>query len=207
MRSIDPQARVPQPVDNPRRRLGAEIRGNPVGMDSTHGKEQSAPADRLWQEAVALVEADLHQDAVAEAYEVYCAEVARSRLTDRVGEVQATLLGGADLRGRLLEDDPVADCLHLRSHGGTRWLIPVAAIITLRGGGSGLRPDEEAEPSRLTAVLRREEGRVLDLHLRDGQRWQALLVAVGADHVVLQRGADVDRVVVPLSAVEAWGLR
>ena len=175
-------------------------------MDSTHDKAPSAPADRLWQEAVALVEADLHHDAVAEAYEVYCAEVARSRLSDRVGEVRVTLLGGVDLRGRLFEDDPVADCLDLRSHEGTRWLIPVAAILALRGGGSGLRPDEEAAPSRLTAILRREEGRVMALHLRDGQCWQVLLVAVGADHVVLQRGADVDRVVVPLGAVEAWGL-
>lgn len=176
-------------------------------MDSKHHAPPSDRADRLWQDAAALVVTELHDDAVAEAYEVYRAELARSRLTDRVGQATVTLTGGVSLMGRLCTDAPIADCLVLGPVESCTWVIPLASVLVVRGGTPRLRPEQEGTPRRLTARLRQEEGRSVTVLLRDGTRWPALLVAVGADHVVLEREHGAERLSVPLSAVEAWGLR
>jgi len=175
-------------------------------MTGAPGSDRNGNVDRLWHDAAAVVEADLQDDAVAEAFEVYRAEIARSRLVDRVGEVEVTLTGGVDLRGRLMDDEPVADCLVLRAPEGVRWIIPVAAVRVLYGGASGLRPETEQTPETLTSVLRRAEGSTLELRLRDGQRWHASLVAVAADHAVLLCIRSQQQVLVPFTSVEAWGL-
>lgn len=176
-------------------------------MAAAHEDDPNPHVDRLWLDAVAVVEADVQDDAVAEAFEVYRAEVARSRLVDRVGEVVVTLTRGVELRGRLLHDEPVADCLVVQAPEGVRWIIPVPAVLVVQGGESGLRPETEHTPERLTSVLRRVEGSALELHLRDGRRWQGSLAAVAADHAVLLSGAAPHPVFVPFTSVEAWGLR
>ena len=175
-------------------------------MADPHASDPNRHVDRLWHDAAAVVEADLRDDAVAEAFEVYRAEIARSRLVDRVGEVVVTLSCGVDLRGRLLQDEPVADCLVVRAPEGVRWIIPIPAVLVLHGGEAGLRPETELAPERLTSVLRRAEGSALELHLRDGRRWQVSLVAVASDHAVLLQGTSQRQMLVPFTSVEAWGL-
>ena len=173
-------------------------------MESADALNRSRDLDRLWQDAVAMVEGELSDDAVSEAYEVYRAELARSRLADRVGDLEVMLAGGVVLRGRLVVDEPVADCLILGTPEGERWAVAASAVMTLRGGATGLRPEQEDAPSRLTSILRGEERSVVEVCLRDGQRWQSTLLAVAGDHLVLARSSE--EVLVPFSAVAALGL-
>lgn len=180
-------------------------RSYPHRPDDHRPDDPQFEADRLWQDAAAVVAADLEEDAVAEAYEVYRAEVARARLVDRVGEVLVTLVSGGVLRGRIASTCSVEDCLVLRTPDGVETVVPTAAVMVVRGGAPRLRPESVEPPPRLTSWLREREGDLLHVQLRDGTRWQALLVAVASDHVVLHLPGQGERIAVATSAVEMWG--
>lgn len=175
----------------------------PVNISMTDS--QHVAAERLWQDAAAAVAADVEDDAVTEAYEVYRAEVARARLVDRAGDVQVTLASGTVLRGRSMPALAVEDCLVLRTTDGVEAVVPTAAVMIVRGGAPRLRPESAEQPPRLTTWLREREGALLRVQLRDGTRWQAVLVAVASDHVVLHLPGQGERIAVATAAVELWG--
>lgn len=200
-------------MDNRIEGLRREPRGNPVGMENARTGDAGRTADRrwrgaegMWQEAAAIVEAELADDAMAEAFEVYRAEIARSRLIDHTGSVQVTLVGGAVVRGLLLGESPVADCLYVHGIDGPHWLIPVAEVLMLRGGVPRLRPEVEGEQRRLTSWLRDHEAEVIWVRMRDATHRRGVLDAVASDHVILTLAGEDAQVRVPVRAVEAWGV-
>jgi len=163
-------------------------------------------ADRLWQEAVAGVQSSVDADLRDEAHEVFVAEAARCRLVDRAGPARVLLRCGVTLDGELTPagEDAVHEHLVLRRPGAGSWLIPVPAVLSVRGSRPGLRPEGDRAPRSLTSWLRETWSADEQLCLIDatGTWLVGRLEYVGADHVELVHAGT--RTVVPMSSVEMW---
>jgi hypothetical protein len=162
--------------------------------------------DRLWLEAEAGLQTDLDAQVREEAYEVFVAEAARSRLVDRVGRARLVLRCGAVVTGEL---EPMArvpaGVIALRDGARDLLLVPVYAVLLSSGSRPGLRSEQESRPT-LTATLREAWSLATPVRvlLADG-RWVSGTVGfVGADHLDMC-GPD-GPVSVPFASVEAWSL-
>lgn len=176
--------------------------GNDYGMDER--------AEREWQDAVAIVERELDDEALEEAHEVYLAEAARTRLRDREGWVRVALRHGAEVGGELGSHDPIAEHLVIVDAGRTQ-VIAERAIVAVSGSQTRLRGEGEPgvfEGGRSLASWLREvwiEGRRVEAMTVTGSRWTGSLTFVGADHIELS-GSDRAPVVVPFMAVDVWSV-
>ena len=168
--------------------------------------QPSLPGAALWQEAAARVQSWLDADLRAEAYEVFVAEAARCRLIDRVGAARVALRCGVVLEGDLApdSDDAVAEHLVLRGAGDVTRLVPVSAVVSVRGSRPGLRPEGDGTARSLTSWLREAWSADDPVRLIDSSGTQVVgsIGFVGADHVEIADGEV--RLVVPLASVEAW---
>lgn len=167
-------------------------------------------ADQWWETVGGLL-ADMDADLRADAYEVFLAEAARSRLTDRQGEARLRVRSGETIVGTLVtdEDSRVEGHLVVRSPGGRESLVPEAAVVSLVGSRPGLRADDVSGrrttvPSRLTSRLREAwlaGGRVRVL-VRDGRWLDGEVVCVGADFADI--ACDGSVATVPLRSADVW---
>lgn len=163
-------------------------------------------AERVWLEAAAAVEGELRAEVLDEAYEVYVAEAARTRVVDRDGAAHVRLRSGAAVDGVLVHDDPIAGHLSLRLPTGERAVVPVTGLVAMRGTRRRLRPESTGEDSRSLASWLRDcwsSGARLRVRTADAGTWSGILTDVGADHVGLRDAAGEDWVL-PVSSVEAW---
>ena len=190
------------------RGLVAPAAGNTPTMDDGLGL-----GDRDWLEVSGRVAAELAADLRGEAFEVYLAEAARTRVMDRrptgsegPTEIQVTLRCGHVVAGAIDDADPVSDALTVVATGGRRLLIPVGAAVTLTGLPRRLR--DEGGPTVTASIGSRLRMAAADAPVRVLLRtggWIAGDVAfVGADHVDLVSAGRV--VTVPFSSVDAWHL-
>lgn len=191
------------------------------GKREAHHLSEVGDADREWQDALAIVERDLDEEALEEAHEVYLAEAARIRLRDRRGHLRLVLRCGAEVVGDVGSDDPIAGHLLIVEAGRTH-VIAEWAITMVTGSQVRLRIDEEtsvdggvrsaltrmkpAERS-LTSWLREVwiEGRRVEAMTASGSLRAGSVTFVGADHVELS-GSDSEPVVLPLAAVDVWSV-
>ena len=123
-----------------------------------------------------------------------------------LGAARVALRCGVVLEGELVpdSDDAVADHLVLRGAGDVTRLVPVSAVVSVRGSRPGLRPEGNGTSRTLTSWLREAWSADDPVRLVDGSGTQVVgrLGYVGADHVEIVDG-DV-RTVVPVTSVEAW---
>jgi len=142
-----------------------------------------------------------------EAFELFAAEAARTRLADRAGNVRIVLRSGRVLVGELGTAEQVAGHLRLVDGRGRQLLVAVDAISTIRGSSTALRDEETAERSRSLASMLRETwalGERLQVLLHTGEWIGGAIRLVASDHLELVVGAD--DCVIPFAASEAWGL-
>ncbi len=162
-------------------------------------------AERTWQDAAAVVEGELQVEAVEEAYEVYVAEAARTRLTDREGPGLLRLSTGSVIEGEVVVDDPIHDHLQVRLATGDIAVVPLTALICLRGTRPSLRREAREETRTLTSWLR--SCWLAGVRMRavtvDGLAWSGTISHVAADHVALVDDAD-DCWLIGLASVEHW---
>lgn len=160
--------------------------------------------EQLWLEAAARVQVDLDDDLRADARELFVAEAARTRMTDRTGRVRIALRSGAILEGRLLAPFGPDGSASLMQSDGRILHVRCDAVVVMTGARAGLR-DEEASPSTSMAAYLRDAwsaGEVVRALLCDG-RWICGRVAfVGADHVDLDVTGEL--LTIPFGALEAW---
>jgi hypothetical protein len=158
--------------------------------------------DELWLEAAAGLQADLDADLRDEAYEVFVAEAARSRLQDRVGSVRLLLRCGVTLAGLLGGDEAIDGHVRLAEATGWRIVVPVGAIATISGGRPGL--GSASAGRTITSWLREawESGERIGVLIAGGQWRGGRLAYVARDYVDLVVHEAV--VTVPLASVEAW---
>jgi hypothetical protein len=162
--------------------------------------------DGVWLEAGAAAQAAADTELRLDAFEVYQAEAARSRLADRIGWATVALRCGTVLVGDLGGSSAHAPdgMLVLRRSDKAVLVVPVWAIVDISGSSAGLR-DETARPLSFSALLRdcwTEQAQVR--LLRDGHWVGGTIVFVGSDHVELHQ---VDgTVAIPFASVQAWDL-
>lgn len=167
----------------------------------------------LEQQAGGLAQASRDEE-VAELEQAHYAEIdLLARLhgaAPRTPELDVRLLGGAQLRGRLVRVG--ADFLVLGAESSAaQWVVPTAALARVGGLGGGtveraLLPDARPLPARvgLRSVLRElgEQEVDVSLLLRDGSRLSARVLRVGTDFVELG-GADGSASLVPTGSLAA----
>jgi len=162
--------------------------------------------DGLWLEAAAGVQSSVDADLRDEAYEVFVAEAARSRLVDRAGPARVSLRSGVVLDGELLPDsvDAVDGHLALVGADGRTRLVRVSAVVSLTGSRPSLRPEGDRAPRSFTSWLREIWSADEAIRVLDGSGSWAVgrLGFVGADHVELAHGES--RTIIPLTSIEAW---
>jgi len=164
-------------------------------------------SDGVWLEAGAAAQAAADTELRLDAFEVYQAEAARSRLADRIGWATVTLLCGAVLVGEVGRGQSPAPegTLLVRRSDGSVLVVPVNAVAGVVGSSAGLR-DEGERPVSLASLLREcwATQAPVRLLLPDGQWTAGIIVFVGADHVELHQ--EDQNVAIPYAAVQAWNL-
>lgn len=160
-----------------------------------------APRDELRADADAEVRED--------AFELFMAEAARMRLTERAGDARVALRSGAVLTGELSAPgaDAVGRHLHLVDSAGRSVLVSVDAVTAIIGASAALREESTGHLARSLASRLREcwaAGSRLRVLLCDGRWIEGGIVLVASDHLELIVGGD--RWVVPFAASEAWDL-
>lgn len=167
--------------------------------------------DGHWFEAMSAVQAQVDAELREEAVDLYLAEAARLRLSDRDGPVRIVLRCGVVVRGDLVARGApdIQGWLRMVSGADRELLVSCWAIVALRGSAARLRDEDETVRSRSLPSLLREHcatGEPLRALLGDGRWLEGRLVRVAADHVEMQEAADQGAWVLPLSTVEAWDL-
>lgn len=148
-------------------------------------------------------------DVRADAFELFMAEAARVRMTERTGPARVELRSGAVIVGALVPPDADAVERHLLvvDRAGRRLLVFVDAVTALVGASAALRDESSARPVRTLASRLREcwtSGSRLRVMMRDGRWIDGAIALVAADHVELIVSGE--RWVVPFRAAEAWDL-
>lgn len=160
------------------------------------------------------MQADVDKDLRAEAYDLFRAESARTRLCDRPGQpgsrLRVVVRSGTAISGIPADDaDRVEGMLGLIDDAGRLVLIPTYAVVTASGLAPALRA-EQPEPSfgwTIAARLRQaaDMGDAVAALLQTGLRVGGGVDRVGADHVDLDRGSA-GLLIVPFAAADAWYL-
>lgn len=184
-------------------------------------------AERLWWEADAALSAAAKNEVLDEAYEIYVAEAARSRMVDLCGKGTIMLRSGRDVTGTLGALPPVDGHLAVADESAGTSLIPLHAVVSMTGTFTQLRNelahdsahdtvDDQAHRSgqRLTGWLRDAWGTgvLIEILTCDGEVRRGRLTWAGADAVVLEcadpaRGDANLEVVIAHDAVERWSIR
>jgi hypothetical protein len=164
---------------------------------------------RISEEMAALWDAADRAELAAEVDDRAEAELARLRLSDRLAvstEPISVQVADQWVRGTVVH--AAGELLALDAGEGRHWLIPMSGIIAVTGLGEAARePGSEGEVASrygLRSALRaltREPASVRVLTRADPLI--GVVVAVGADHLLLQRSAARGPIAVPLSAVAA----
>jgi hypothetical protein len=158
----------------------------------------------VWLEAAAGIQAEIDEELRADAREVFVAEAARTRLSDRGGRVRIATRSGGVLVGRLMAPLGPEGTLSLLQSDGRVLNVACPAIVLVTGVASGLR--DESGPSTMTLGAYLRECWAVDDDLRvlasDGRWFTGTVVFVGADHCDLDCAGEV--VTVPFTAMEAW---
>lgn len=162
-------------------------------------------AERVWREAAAAVEVELETEVVEEAYEVYVAEAARTRLTDREGAAHLRLRSGSLLEGDVVADEPIADHLRVLLTTGDVAVVPVTGLVAVRGTRPFLRREGSDGSCTLSSWLRScwLGGVRMRAITVDGLAWSGAIAEVGADHVSLVDD-DGGCWLLALASVECW---
>lgn len=162
-------------------------------------------AERVWREAAAAVEVELETEVVEEAYEVYVAEAARTRLTDREGAAHLRLRSGSLLEGDVVADEPIAEHLRVLLATGEVAIVPVTGLVAVRGTRPMLRAEESDGSSTLSSWLRScwLGGVRMRATTVDGLAWTGTIAEVGADYVSLVDDAG-EFWLLPVASVECW---
>ena len=184
-------------------------------------------AERLWWEADAALSAAAKDEVLDEAYEIYVAEAARSRMVDLCGKGTIRLRCGRDVTGTLGALPPVDGHLVVADESAGTSLIPLRAVVSMTGTFTHLRNelahdsahatvDDPAHRSeqRLARWLRDVWGTgvLIEILTCDGEVRRGRLTWAGADAVVLEcadpaRGDANLEVVIAHDAVERWSIR
>lgn len=167
----------------------------------------------VWHEAAASVQSELDKDLRAEAYELFRAETARTRLGDRFPasgtRTRVTVRNGQVLTGfPAAAEHRVDGVVALVDAPGRVVLIPYGAVVSAEGLQPTLRlEDGPVDGWSVSARLRdaADMDEVVAVLLVTGARVAGAVVRVGADHVDLSRGSA-DVVTVAFAAVDAWYL-
>lgn len=167
-----------------------------------------------WHEAAASVQADVDKDLRAEAYDLFRAETARTRLCDRPAapgsRMRIVVRSGTAIAGVRADDDhAIEGTLALIDDAGRLVLIPTYAVVTVSGLAPGLRAELPESTCAWTIAARLREaaeiGEAVAVLLQTGLRVAGGVDRVGADHVDLDRGSA-GLLGVPFAAVDAWYL-
>ena len=163
--------------------------------------------DDVWLEALAGVQADLDAQVRGDAYEVFMAESARCRLADRTGPANVRLRSGHVFDGVIASQgqESIDGYLWLIDANGRALLIAAGAVLAITGTRPGLREESPTQSGTSLGSWLRDawslDARLLVL-LTDASWAGHRLVHVGADHVDLSSGGNVQSV--PWTAVEVW---
>lgn len=174
--------------------------------------EEFGDVERVWADAVAVVEADRDAGSVDEAHEVYLAEAGRTRLRDRRGRVRLALRSGGRVEGELCSPQEIIGCLLVAGEDGATHAVAESSVIWMAGSEVALRAEEGPAQARarersLASWLREAwvEGAPVRLLTSSGEQVVVTITFVGADHVEGARGAE--RLVLPVTSVEVWTIR
>ena len=167
-----------------------------------------AAHDDMWLEVAAGVQSDVDADLRAEAFEVFVAEAARTRLADRTGDLCVRVRSGATFRGEAPQAavaPRVDGHLALITSDQRAMLVAVSAVVTMTGARGGLR-DEVGHARSLASVLRDSwsAGDRVRALCSDGRWLSGRLAMVAADHADLHEAHGVTTVA--YAGVEAWEL-
>ncbi|NPD05560.1 hypothetical protein HN031_12780 [Nocardioides sp. zg-1308] len=170
--------------------------------------ELFALLDDLEGQAAAAWEADREAELADRARSEYGAVTLASRLMASRGQVVALDLPHLGrIEGRL---DRVASEWCLLSGTGQDWLVPLGAVVGVRGASARSVPEVAWSPVDrlgLRAALRRlaEAGERCLVHLTDGTRHEAYVDRVGADFADCRTAGDAPAgvLLVPFSALVA----
>jgi len=148
-------------------------------------------------------------DIPGDAFELFMAEAARVRLSERTGDVLITLRSGTRLAGHLVaaESEAVDRHIHLVERSGRCVLVATDSVVSIVGAVTELRDESPGEvPRSLRSRLRGAwaSGCRVSALLQDARWINGSIVIVAADHMELSVGDQAW--VVPYSAVEAWDL-
>ncbi|MCF8526705.1 MAG: hypothetical protein K9G24_01485 [Candidatus Nanopelagicales bacterium] len=176
-------------------------------------------AERLWWEADAALSAAAGDEVLDEAYEIYVAEAARSRMVDLCGEGTIRLRCGRDVTGTLGALPPVEGHLVVADASAATSLVPLRAVVSMTGTFAHLRNELAHDTAhhreqRLTGWLRDAWGTgvLIEILTCDSEVRRGRLAWVGADAVVVEspdpaRGDASLEVVIAHDAVERWSIR
>jgi hypothetical protein len=162
------------------------------------------PEQRWWSDLVARAESEERATLRDEAHEVFVAEAARCRLTDRQGRAVITTRSGTALDGELRPDLQVNGCVSLVDDRGRECLVPTPGIVRVVGSRPALAREDGPSEASLASWLRRAwaRGALVGALDASGQWRSGLLAFVGADHVEIEVGDQAE--VLPFATVEAW---
>jgi hypothetical protein len=162
--------------------------------------------ERIWLEAATAVEAELQAEVVDEAYEVYVAEAARTRVVDHEGAVRLRLRSGALVDGDVVADEPIAEHLRVHLSIAEDAVVPVAGLVAMCGSGPRLRREGVPDESRSLSALLRScwlAGVPVRVGTCDGVMWSGTITRVGGDHIELLDHLG-EGWVLPFVSVECW---
>lgn len=173
-------------------------------MDESWEGRLLAFLDDLEDQAASAWSAERDLEVAERARAEYARVDLAGRLTASLGsEIQVTLDGAGSVAGVLRR---VADGWCLVKASGAGWIVPVAAVVSVRGAGvRSVATEARAVTARLGlgSALRGLAGEQCLVWLRGGSRLEARIGRVGADFVEVHAGEDRMPTLVPFAALSA----
>lgn len=171
-------------------------------MDESWEGRLLAFLDDLENQAASAWSAERDLEVAERARAEYARVDLAGRLTASLGaEVQVTLDGAGAVIGTLRR---VADGWCLVKASTASWIVPVSAVLSVRGaGGRSVATEARAVAARLGigSALRGLAGEHCLVWLRGGARIEARIGRVGADFVEVYAGEERQPTLVPFGAL------